>query len=256
MSQDSALVDRETMVTSARAVVDAATALGASARLLGGIAIALRCPSARPPGPLVRTYSDIDVVCRSRDVRRLTEAFGENGFAPNERFNANQAGRRMRFHCKDRAEAHADVFVDSFQMCHTLRLGKRLDLDARTLAPADLLLTKLQVARLTHKDVTDILSLLLDQPLTQDDSGINMAYLVGFLASDWGWWRTATDTLARVPALCAEEPLRSHDIERITGTVSALLEEIDRARKGWRWRARSMVGERLAWRADPEELAC
>ena len=55
-----------------------------------------------------------------------------------------------------------DVFVDSFRLCHELSLKKRLNLDPEAISVADLLPTKLQVARLNEKDVSDAAALLLD----------------------------------------------------------------------------------------------
>ena len=46
---------------------------GVSARLLGGVAVALRCPVASPPSPLARSYSDVDIAI-TRTSRRVTFA--------------------------------------------------------------------------------------------------------------------------------------------------------------------------------------
>jgi hypothetical protein len=246
-------IPREDLVRAAVEVLGVSDAVGAVIRALGGVAVALRCPSARPPGALTRDYSDLDFVGRRSDAKGITGAFVEAGFEPAERFNAIQAGTRMRF---ERGELiHADVFLEEFRMCHSLRLSHRLTIDDRTIPLADLLLTKLQVAKLSGKDLSDIGALLLDYHLTTDESGINASYITELLASDWGWWRTATDTLARIPDLARALPISPTDSETIASRATGLNDVIAEAPKGLRWRARARVGDRRPWREDPEEVS-
>jgi hypothetical protein len=244
---------RDDVVTAANEILVASGERGAVMRALGGVAIALRCRSARPPGALTRSYSDIDFVARRRDARAITSAFVGAGFGPAERFNAIQAGSRMQFDYG--GLIHADVFLEEFRMCHRLRLGRRLSIHERTVSLADLLLTKLQVAKLSSKDVSDLGALLLDHDLTDDESGINSEYVRELLTQDWGWWRTATETLARVESLAGSLPVDSESSAVIVTRAAALHELVTTAHKGVRWRARAVLGERRPWREDPEEVA-
>ena len=52
--------DRTALQQAGSAAVQAANEAGVTLRLLGGVAVALRCPSARGAGPLARDYSDLD----------------------------------------------------------------------------------------------------------------------------------------------------------------------------------------------------
>ena len=79
-----------------------------------------------------------------------------------------------------------------FEMCHKLDLSVRVRLKGTTISLADLLLSKLQVVETNDKDLKDILSLLVDHPLTQDETGINLSYISALTAGDWGLWRTTT----------------------------------------------------------------
>src|SRR4030095_8322832 len=90
-----------------------------------------------------------------------------------------------------------DVFVGAFRMCHTLELDDRLTLDPATLAPADLLLTKLQVVEVNRKDQTDALALLLCHELAAERAGdvIGIDRLAAVTARDWGWFTTVADNL-------------------------------------------------------------
>ena len=114
---------------------------------------------------------------------------------------------------------HLDVFVGEFVMCHRLELEGRLDIHPETISLGDLLLTKLQVAELTAKDVSDVSALLSSTELAADESGLNVRYVSGLLAEDWGWWRTVTENFARVrshlPAVGLPEPATSLAIERL-----------------------------------------
>ncbi len=143
-----------------------------------------------------------------------------------------------------------DIFVDSFRMCHTIDLRRRLEIDASTLTLADLLLTKLQIVKLTDKDVRDIAVLMLDHPLTDTDEGINVRYLASVTAADWGLYHTVERSLAS-----AEENLPALDVEEqtvIATRIARLRRDLTTAPKSIRWQLRSRVGERLPWYEQPE----
>ncbi len=139
-------------------------------------------------------------------------------------------------------------------MCHTLRLGHRLELHPLTLSPADLLLTKLQVFHAEAKDLSDSAALLLGCGLGAEGLGaIDTDYIAGLLGSDWGFWRTATGTLKtlemRAEQVCAGEELASV----LRRHIDELLHVLERAPRSLAWRMRSMIGERSPWYELPEE---
>jgi hypothetical protein len=234
-------------------LLDRAAAEGATLRALGGVAVALRCPSAGAGGALARRFSDVDFAVRSGEQKATAAAMRAVGLAPVVRFNATQGASRLLFERED--GLHADVFVGRFALCHELPLARRLGVDERTLPLADLLLTKLQVAQLNRKDVTDAAALLLDHELTDDDAGVNATYVAGVLAADWGWWRTVTDNLATVRSLAGSLPLAPAEQAIVERRLDELAARIDAAPKGRRWRLRARVGERRPWRVEPEERA-
>jgi hypothetical protein len=175
-----------------------------------------------------------------------------SGFEPNQRFNALHGRSRLIF--TDAVGLHLDVIVGEFSMCHRLDLGKRLAISKQTLSLADLLLTKLQIAALNAKDVCDVAALLIDHPLADDERAINQAYIAQVLAQDWGWWRTVTANLdlfeRHAGAIGLEAAARSLIAER----VQALRARIAGAPKTMRWKSRALLGERVPWRNDPEEI--
>lgn len=231
-------------------VIADARAAGMQIRALGGIAVALRCPSARGDGPLTRGYSDLDVVTSRRDAPRVAELLEDAGYLPEERFNTMHGYTRMMF--DQPGGLHLDVFVEEFVMCHRLPLGQRLAIHDTTVPLADLLLTKLQVAELNEKDVTDAAALLLDHDLTGDESGINTGYVCEILSRDWGWWRTVTQNLATLTELTRKRIAADH-ADVVGAMASQLTRQIDDAPKSVKWKMRARAGDRLPWRDEPEE---
>jgi hypothetical protein len=245
----SSRMDSQAAITAAEEIVAAAAARGGETRILGGIAIAVRCPSARD-GQLARSFSDIDLVSASKGAPRLVQALDGLGYVPEERFNAMHGHSRLLF---DHPEgAHVDVFVRRFAMCHSLDLGNRLEIHPTTIPLADLLLTKAQIAELNEKDVTDLAALFVDHPLSDDESGLNRRYVSRLLARDWGWWRTVTANLAALAGhLHGRLSPAAEDV--VKAKVDDLLAVIGSEPKSLRWKARARAGDRLPWREDPEE---
>jgi hypothetical protein len=236
-------------VAEANRIAMAAERAGVPLRIAGGVAVALRCPSARS-GVLDRTRADIDTASRSgarRDVERLLATLG---YQADNVFNSLSGETRLLFWDKAH-ERQLDVFLDRVQMCHTIELAARLDVDSATLSLADLLLMKLQVVQTNEKDFIDILALCTDHELTDDDSGINLRYLSALVGADWCLWRTVTEVIEAgiVFARSLSLPHDGHPAERLRDMVNAF-ESVPKTR---RWRLRARVGERVRWYELPEE---
>lgn len=233
-------------------LVAAAAAEGVTVRLLGGVGVALCCPSAGEP-PLARDYGDLDLVTKRRGARALEQILEAEGYAPDREFNAAQGRWRMLFHDPD-GSGHVDVFIETFVMCHTLELGGRLELERLTLSVSDLLLTKMQIAAVNEKDIVDATAILLDHDFGGGEGEIDLDYLTKLLASDWGWWRTVTENLERIDRHLAGVGLGETEEALVRARLEALEAAIEGRSKGVKWRARARVGERLPWRDEPEEI--
>jgi hypothetical protein len=239
------------MIGDAQQLIDALGRADVTARLLGGLAVAIRCPSARTASALLRRYSDFDMVVDRRSRRRLPEALEAQGFEAASRFNTVNGHSRQLY--RSPAGIDLDVFVERFSMCHELDLADRLTVDATTLPLADLVLTKLQVADLADKDVVDFTAIALDHDIGADDAGISVQRITSVVGDDWGWWRTVTDNLVKVCVHVQRLELEPAQADRARRTAETLLAEIQRTPKSMRWKLRGIVGERAAWRQDPEE---
>src|SRR5207244_5292777 len=195
-------------------------------RLLGGLGIRLAAASAYPP-ELAREYQDIDLVTESRHGRRLAQSLAEQGYEPNQVFNRMHGARRLLFYDEPN-QRQLDVFVGTFEMCHTLPIAERLDVVPLTLPAADLLLTKLQIVKLNEKDRTDLYALLLAMEVgSHDDGAINAAWVARLCARDWGLYRTLQLNLEKLREGTAGVPVS----ESGRGLIAQRLAAIERARE-------------------------
>jgi hypothetical protein len=228
------------------------------ARLIGGLGVAAHDHVPVPP-TLVREFADIDLVVPRRAGRSTGRALGELGYTANARFNALHGSRRLLFYDMTNRR-QLDVFVGELAMCHRLELDGRLNHHARALTAADLLLTKLQIEQLNHKDVLDAARLLLNHELSDDDGDLpgvdclSNERILSVTARDWGWHTTLSDNLAKVARGLPKE-LAERDATVVVRRAEVLLEVMAAAPKSARWKARAIVGRRKAWYELPEEVA-
>jgi predicted unusual protein kinase regulating ubiquinone biosynthesis (AarF/ABC1/UbiB family) len=232
-------------------IIHAVRARGTKACLLGGRAVALLCDGAIPD-ELKRNSPDVDLFVLRRDRKALTQTLKDIGCMPETEFNVLNGNQRLMFY---HGETKIDIFVDTFRMCHTLHLAARIAEADLTLPPADLLLTKLQVAEINIKDLTDLAALLLALPYDPGARlGIDGPYVARCLAKDWGLWRTSTLNLGKLKQSAPD--FLPHDggwSERLAKRIDELDEEIAKAPKSVAWRARAVIGERMPWYERPEE---
>jgi hypothetical protein len=234
-------------------LADAAAAGGLDMKLMGGVAVALTCPDAIRDSGLARQYKDLDFAAPRQQSRAVQHLLTEEGYEPNQRFNALHGSTRLLFYDPEHGR-QLDVFLGTFNMCHRLDLESRLGFSGRTLPPSDLLLLKLQVVRLNEKDLVDALALLLQHEPGPEEgsSGISVTYLSRLCGNDWGWYTTLTDNLETVRGFAGSR-LGPAAAERVRDRVARLLRALEDAPKSPGWRLRARVGRRLRWYELPEE---
>ncbi len=229
-------------------VLVAANAEGFPLRLLGGLAIYLRCPSAQSHEALQREYKDLDFVTLAKWSAKTKALFAKLGYTGNRTFNALHGHQRLLFWDEQHGR-QVDIFLDRMQMCHIIDFRARLNIDTRTLPLADLLLSKLQVVEVNHKDIVDMITVFYDHDISDNEQGINAAYLAGLTANDWGLNKTLEINLQKVKAYAIEQHYPEPIPERIDKLAAALAERP----KSLSWKARALVGERVRWYELPEE---
>lgn len=235
-------------------VIDAAAGAGLELRLTGGVAIATISPSALK-APLRRLYNDIDFVSRGREQRDVEALFADLGYHAEDEFNALHGQNRLFFIDRENSR-EADVFVNKVDACHTLELADRLDIAARTIPPADLLLSKLQVVETTPKDYTDAIAVLCDHEVVEEDGarGISLARIEDVCCSDWGWWRTVTMVSASTLEMAEGMAKDGHITAEAPARLARIVERLETAPKSRKWKLRARVGDRVRWHEEPEGL--
>ncbi len=220
-------------------------------RLLGGVAVALRCPSASRDG-LRRTYVDIDFASHEKQSKAITDFFIEMGYKPRVRFNAMMGRKRLIFNDIVN-QRRVDLFLDVFEMSHRLNFAERLDLEPFTLPLADLLATKLQIVQTDEKDFKDMAALFLDHDVgTSDGETINGRYLARLCSNDWGLHKTFTTNLSRLGTAIDGFDLAQSEVATARVRIGRLLEMIEAEPKSLAWRLRATIGERIRWYELPE----
>ncbi len=234
------------IVVEGRRLVEEAAARGIVVRLLGGAAIWLRA-SEHSRTLLSREYPDLDLVAHRRQSRQLRDFLEAERYEPERTFNAAHGASRLYYRAPDRSY-HVDVFLDRFTMSHELDLGARLEVESPTLPAAELLLTKLQVAEINRKDLTDVVLLLLDHELADEDGArrLNVGYVARLCAADWGLFTTVQDNLQKLRRL-PESAEVAAKVDEVEGRLEA-----EPKTRGWKLRA--MVGRRVRWYELPEEV--
>jgi hypothetical protein len=235
-------------------LAEAVVSLGMSARLIGGLAIWLRCPSVRD-GAFERSYDDMDFAISAAAATRFKALLITQGYLPDQFFNGLHGATRLYFG-EPAGRWSIDIVIDELVMSHKLDLRGRLDGPSPTITLADLLLTKLQVWEINRKDLGDTLCLLADHALAEDDAdveGISLPRVRAVLGKDWGFSHTVLRNTRKVAELWSQEPLpeATHDV---AAQIASLEQAIEDAPKSRAWRLRSRVGERVRWYETPEEV--
>jgi hypothetical protein len=220
-------------------------------RLLGGVAVSMRCPSTSREG-LRRTYADMDFVGHEKQSRAIGEFFVEMGYQPRPRFNAMMGRKRLIFN--DLAnERRIDIFLDVFEMCHKFNFSDRLALEPLTLPLADLLATKLQIVQANEKDFRDLTALFLDHDVGPGDGEtINGPHLARLCSNDWGTYKTFTMNLAKLGASVDIYGLTPPEAEMVKARIDKLVDMIEKEPKSFAWKMRARVGEKKTWYELPE----
>ena len=238
-------------------LVEGATTAGLKLRLLGGLGVRVLCPDFPPR---LRPGQDMDLATTSKGRREIAVYLERSGCVADRMFNNLNGDRQMYFIAP--SGRPIDVMVDRLVMCHTLDFRPSFRNSSLTLDPADLLLSKLQIFELNAKDVHDITHLLAGIPVGTADliahgRVIDTKRFGEVLAADWGWWRTCTGNLEKLPALLAENPGLAPPLPRFDPLAQAavLLAVAMSVPKTMKWRLRAKAGDRMRWYELPEEVA-
>lgn len=233
-------------VAEARRLIGLAAERGLVLRALGGVAVCLQAPDAKPRLP--RRVKDIDLAAAKGAHKATIKVVLEAGYVADEMFNALRGSRRLLFGDPVNGR-HLDVFVGEFAMCHDIPLTARLDSQALTVPGEELLLTKLQIVELTENDQSDIYNIVFHA------NGISAAFIAALCAADWGLWRTCQLNIERSLANLDKSALEPDERALVATSLTSLRDRIEAEPKPLKWRVRNQVGDRVRWYNEPEEEA-
>lgn len=222
-----------------------------TARLIGSLAIAARCPKHRWLMPALgrRDPRDIDLVTYARHEQSLHELLERRGYLLHPSVShSREWGVKRLIYTHQSHDAKVDVFLDQLVMAHTIDFIGRLDGERVTVSLADLLLSKLQIYRITSNDLIDLMVLLAEVDVGWGPGDIDLGRVREVLGADWGFSHGAELNLARLIEVAGSMPALDPTIAgRVQARAQRLLGEIDSAPKSLRWRLRSRIGERAPW---------
>ena len=239
-------------------IIALADAEGLQVRLMGGLSFHARCPewTAR----IERERRDIDLATRSKDRKGLAAILAAQGYAGDRQYNALYGHKQLYFVDLARGRP-VDVLIDRLEMCHRFEFSDRLAVDSPTVPLAEMLLSKIQIAKINRKDILDALALLSEYPIAAGDAGtINIDRITKLTSNDWGWWRTVTGNIDKFRLLLNTEIQPGElDFRRpprfdAADQLALLRAKIDDSPKSTRWKLRAQVGDRVQWFEEPEEV--
>jgi hypothetical protein len=230
----------------------AAAEAGLGLKLLGGLAVRVICPDFPPR---LRAGQDMDFAVMSKGRKDVAAFLERSGCQPDRRFNNLNGDRQMYFNAP--SGRPVDVMVDRLNMCHVLDFRPSFGNLPFTVDAIDVLLSKLQIVELNEKDAWDTFHLLSGVPVGQGSGAtLDTDRFAKLLGADWGWWRTVTGSLAKLPGLAAEKPHLIPAGAPFDALAQArqLAELAETTPKGMKWKLRSNVGDRVRWYELPEEV--
>ena len=241
------------IVKEAQRIIDTAEKNEITLRLFGGIAVRYHCPSATHRA-LARKYADIDFMGLKKQTRGMKKLFVNLGYAPRDVFNALSGDTRLIFNDISNGR-RIDIFLDVFEMCHTLDFKDRLLLDKYTIPLADLLATKLQVVEITEREYRDIISIFNDHEISDSDKPetINGKYLAKLCSQDWGLYKTFSINLGNISNALSQYKLSPETEETVRKRIETVTSLMENEPKTMGWKMRARIGEKKRWYELPEQ---
>ena len=225
-------------------------------RLIGALAFYTKCKKFNfIQKKLGREFTDIDFVSYSKYTRRIIEFLKSCGYEEDVQVTQLFGESRLLFHDFDN-ERHIDVFLDKLNFSHVIPLKGRLEKDEITIPLAELFLEKMQIAKVNEKDLIDTIMLLREFDFGETDNNqININIITRLLSRDWGFWKTVTDNLSILVDYLHKVPyLNAGDKNVVNERIVKIRKILEETPKSLKWKIRGLVGERVKWYQDVEEL--
>jgi hypothetical protein len=238
-------------------VTTAAKERNLTLRVMGATAIKIHCPKfAAIHERLGRSLTDLDFVGPSEETNQLLEMLEAEGYLMDRdaRYRMAVIGRCVLQ--KRGSPLHADLFFDELRWNHTLDLRNRLKLDFPTLTVSDLLMEKMQIVRISEKDIKDTIVILREHPIADHDKdSVNGPYIAEVLAEHWGFYCTFTMNLSKVETFTQKyDQLSPEDKQDVISKMGRLRQIIEDKPKSLRWKLRARTGTSTKWYREVDEF--
>jgi hypothetical protein len=193
-----------------------------------------------------RAYTDIDFAGYKKQAKEIKVLMAGLGYIEDREVFIVSEGDRSIFNNPDTG-LHVDVFYDKLDFCHLISWNGRLEVDSPTIPLAEMVLEKMQIVKISEKDVIDTIMLLIEHPLGDSDhETINIGRIAQLCAKDWGLWRTTTMNLEKVRQLAhGYDQLSGEQKGQVESQVKAAMARIEAEPKSTAWKLRSRVGDRV-----------
>jgi len=238
--------------------VEAAQKEGLILRVMGGLGIYMHSQEFQPLWEGLarlgkKMFTDIDYVSYDKHRVKMLKFLEGRGFSVHQKL-LYLYGKERQIYYGDRIPM-VEVFYDRLAMNHIVNFAKRLEQDSPTVPLSELLLQKLQMVRMNEKDIKDsILLLRAHNVADHDNNSINYSVINSVLASDWGFYHTATNNLNKINQSLGNYPvLTKEDRDIISERVKELLEKVESAPKSLKWKARARLGTKVIWYDEVDE---
>jgi len=245
-------------VDESKRIVDFAQEKGVTLRVMGGLAIYLRCKEYEELWKGLKrlgkkVFTDIDLAGYGKHRTKILKIMEELGYDIWKLSLQRFAGRRYIFY--GGRIPMVEVFFDRLQMNHVIEFKGRLEKDKYTLPLAELLMMKLQIVQINEKDIKDSIILLRAYDIGEDDTVINGKYIAKVLAKDWGFYYTFTNNLEKVKSKLQDYQsiLSESDIDIVKNRIEKLRDIIEREPKSLGWKMRAKLGTKVKWYEEVED---
>ncbi|MCI4352738.1 MAG: hypothetical protein L3K14_05040 [Thermoplasmata archaeon] len=259
---DSVLLEEAPFLEEVERIVRLAEERGVALRACGSVGLYYRLrhvPEARAvyllrdgtlrPTPL---FKDLDLASREKHSSKIYRLMVEELRYTEDRETNALFGmyRNVYFHPK----FSIDVFYDVLRFSHEIPLKDRFP-PGVTLAPEDLVLSKLQIHKTTPRDLTDLAAATMGFHI----AGLDRSYLSSVLGDDWGFWYDADVNLRRSLELMSKLPTHGNPaaVEIASRAGRHLQEYLDflaAIPKTRKWEKRRTKGTAEPWFEDVDEL--
>lgn len=246
---------RENFEHELKTILDACDHAGVLARVFGSMAFKIHCGRyGYLQTEMGLPYGDIDLASYVKYSRQIRAIMTELGYEENREIFVLSAAQRAMFY-KNGADLRVDITYDKLDFCHAIQLRDRLEIDSPTLPLAELFLEKMQIVKLSEKDVVNTIMLLLEHPVGDiNKETINIKLIARLCADEWGLWHTVTLNLNKVSQFAVQyDKLTPEEKARVETQVKDIALRLYQEPKPLSWKVRDHMGDRVQWYKDVDD---